>query len=220
MQRRFFVHACKRCNYASIAALGLCAMTLLPADSAHADRALADRANEAARSTQPSPTVRGSEPSDYQPVFHINYLRREEAKDCQVPLPPVGAISPFPLALRLGAMVSPRLKFDGGIDATLRGVHLFPGFTTRIDADAIVSANFGGVTTIVPITFDQIYSLNLPVSSRVYVGGGIGPYFGDVTRFGGKLIVGAEFSRIGLEGNLHFSGQGDPLFTIQARIGL
>jgi hypothetical protein len=220
MQGRFSVYSGSKGQCISAALLGVCAMTLLPAAPAHADRALADRANETARSTQSSRAVRGIEPSDYQPAFHLQYLRGTEVQDCQVPLPPVGAISPFPLALRLGAMVSPRLKFDGGIDATIRGFHLFPGMTTRVDVDAIVSANFGGVTTLVPLTFDQIYSLNLPVSSRVYIGGGIGPYFGDVTRFGGKLIVGAEFSRIGLEGNLHFSGQGDPLFTVQARIGL
>lgn len=202
------------------AALVLCAAVLLPAAPANADPTLADRVNEAARQAQPSMMARSDAPSDYQPAFRLNYLRTADKNDCQVPLPPVGAVSPFPLALRLGAMVSPRLKFDGGIDATLPGVHLLPGFSTRVDADAIVSANFGGISTVVPVTFDQIYNLNLPVSSRVYIGGGVGPYFGDVTRFGGKLIIGAEFSRFGLEGNVHFSGAGDPLLTVQARIGL
>ena len=192
---------------------------MLPGNSARADRALADRANAAARAEQ-TLAAPGVESSDYQPLFHLNYAPGVTGEDCQVPLPPVGSVSPFPLALRLGAMVSPRLKFAGGIDATLRGLRVLPGFTSRVDADAIVSANFGGISTIVPVTFDQIYNLNLPVSSRVYVGGGIGPYFGDVTRFGGKLIVGAEFNRFGLEGNIHFAGAGDPLFTIQARIGL
>lgn len=201
--------------------MGLSAVCVLAGSAgARADETLAQRANEAARAAEPAYAARPALSSDYQPLFKLNYGKSADQSDCQVPLPPVGAISPFPLALRLGAMVSPRTKFDGGIDATIRGLHLIPGASTRIDADAIVSANFGGVSTLVPITFDQIFSLNLPVSSRIYVGGGIGPYIGDKTRFGGKLIVGAEFSRIGLEGNIHFPGVGDTLFTIQARIGL
>jgi hypothetical protein len=175
--------------------------------------------NEAANRTNSPVIIRPNASSDYQPVFGIHYAPGS-SRECQVPLPPVGAISPFPLALRLGAMLSPRTKFDGGIDATIRGLRILPGFTSRVDADAIVSVNFGGVSTLVPVTFDQIYQLNLPVNSRVYLGGGIGPYFGDRTRFGGKLIVGAEFSRIGLEGNVHFAGVGDTLFTVQARLGL
>jgi hypothetical protein len=169
---------------------------------------------------QPAASAQLRRSSDYQPLFALDYVKSAGPADCQVPVPPVGAVSPFPIALRLGALVSPRFKFDGGIDATIPGVHLFPGLSTRVDADAIVSANFGGVSTLVPVTFDQIYNLNLPVGSRVYVGAGIGPYFGDRTRFGGKLIAGAEFNRIGLEGNLHFAGTGDTLFTVQARIGL
>ena len=77
------------------------------------------------------------------------------------------------------------------------------------------------VRTLFPVTFDQIYNLNLPVSSRVYVGGGVGAYFAHTTRFGGKVIVGAEIAKkFGLEGNLHFAGIGEALFTVQARIGL
>lgn len=219
MQRRYFVPTPGRTVAIMAGALFLCAAALLPTRYARADAALADRANAAASEALPAPAGFTAS-TDYQPEFGLDYFHRGAAQNCQVPLPPVGAVSPFPLALRLGAMVSPRFKFDGGIDATIPGLRLLPGFTSRVDLDAIVSANFGGVTTIVPLTFDQIYSLNLPVSSRVYVGGGIGPYFGDVTRFGGKLIVGAEFSKFGLEGNLHFAGSGDALLTVQARIGL
>ena len=220
MHRRYRARAGTRTIGIAAIVLGVGAAGIMPGARATAQGTLADRANEAANRTQPSSNTRHDRPSDYQPAFHLDYLHRRAAKDCQIPLPPIGAVSPFPLALRLGVLVSPRTKFVGGIDATIPGLHLLPGFSSRVDLDAIVSANFGGVSTLVPLTFDQIYNLNLPVSSRVYVGGGIGPYFGDTTRFGGKLIVGAEFSRLGLEGNVHFAGSGDTLFTVQARIGL
>ena len=127
---------------------------------------------------------------------------------------------PFPLHLRLGALLSPRTKFDGGIDVTL-GRGILPSSTTRIDADVIASANFRGISTLVPITLDQIYSKGLLGGNRLYFGAGIGPYIADRTRLGGKLFVGADLAvRIGVEGAVHFSGTGDPLLTLQARIGL
>ncbi len=133
----------------------------------------------------------------------------------------VGTFSPFPIALRLGANVSPRTRFAAGVDVLLPRLPLLPGFQSRIDLDAIFSVNFGGVSTIVPLTFDQIYSHGLAGGIRVYGGGGIGPYFGDVTRFGGKLLVGADFtSRLGAEADVHFSGAGDALVTVQLRVGL
>ena len=128
--------------------------------------------------------------------------------------------NPFPLHLRLGAMLSPRTKFDGGIDATL-GRGILPSLTTRIDADAIVSANFRGISTLVPITLDQIYSKGLLGGNRIYFGVGVGPYIAEKTRVGGKLFIGADLAlRVGVEGTVHFSGSGDPLLTLQARVGL
>ncbi|HEV2473899.1 MAG TPA: hypothetical protein VGS41_14585 [Chthonomonadales bacterium] len=133
----------------------------------------------------------------------------------------VGALSPFPLYLRLGLMFSPRTKFDGGVDLTLSGLHLTPDLSSRIDADVIVSANFGGISTLIPITFDQIYSHGLVTGNQLYIGGGIGPYIGKVTRFGGKLLAGVNFtSRLGAEVDVHFPGWGDPLVTAQVRLGL
>ncbi len=127
---------------------------------------------------------------------------------------------PFPLHLRLGAMLSPRTKFDGGIDVTL-GRGILPSSTTRIDADAILSANFRGISTLVPITLDQIYSKGLLGGNRLYFGAGLGPYIAERTRFGGKLFIGADLAvRIGVEGAVHFSGTGSPLLTLQARVGL
>lgn len=136
-------------------------------------------------------------------------------------LPPVGMVSPFPISVRLGAMLSPQTKFDGGIDVTLTGVHLMPSLTTRIDADAILSANLGGVSTLFPITIDQIFSQGLVAGSKVYFGAGVGPYIGSSTRLGGKVFVGAGISsRLTGELSLHFPGYGDPLVTLQARLGL
>ena len=215
----FCVQADPKAIGIAAAALGIFAMGILSGAPARAEGTLADRVNEVSNRTQPA-TGEIIQSTDYQPMFHLDYPRRATARDCQVPLPPIGAVSPFPIALRLGALISPRTKFVGGIDATIPGLHLFPGFSSRVDADAIISANFGGVSTLVPVTFDQIYNLNLPVNSRVYLGVGVGPYFGNKIRFGGKLIAGAEFNRFGLEGNIHFAGIGDPLFTVQARIGL
>ena len=127
---------------------------------------------------------------------------------------------PFPLHLRLGAMLSPRTKFDGGIDVTL-GRGILPSLSTRIDLDAIVSANFHGISTLVPITLDQIYSKGLLGGNRLYFGAGVGPYIADKTRLGGKLFIGADLAvRIGVEGAVHFAGTGTPLLTLQARVGL
>jgi len=151
------------------------------------------------------------------PEMHIS-LRPEDTRCRQVP---VGALSPFPISLRLGAMVSPRTKFAGGVDVTLSGVHIIPQLSTRIDADAIISANFGGVSTLIPITFDQIYSQGLAAGSKVYLGAGVGPYIGDVTRLGGKVFVGAGLSsRLSAEADLHFAGAGDSIVTVQLRLGL
>lgn len=136
-------------------------------------------------------------------------------------LPSVGSVSPFPISLRLGAMLSPSTKFDGGIDVTLPGVHLAPNLSTRIDADVILSANFGGISTLIPITVDQIFSQGLVAGSKFYIGAGIGPYIGDTTRLGGKVFVGAGISsRLTGEVSMHFPGFGDPLFTAQVRVGL
>ena len=136
-------------------------------------------------------------------------------------LDPVSVASKVvPIALRLGAMVSPRTKFIGGADFSFPNAKIGP-FYPRIDAEAIVSANFGGITTLVPVTFNAVYSKALPAGTHVYGGAGIGPYFGEVTRFGGKIFLGGDISRtFGLEGDVQFAGQGDALVTISARLGL
>ncbi|HLI47280.1 MAG TPA: hypothetical protein VKV18_01120 [Chthonomonas sp.] len=126
-----------------------------------------------------------------------------------------------PLNLRLGAELSPRTKFDGGVDLDVPGVHFGRGSSARIDFDAIVSANFGGVSTLFPLTFDLIYHPAFVGIHNPYLGFGIGPYFGERTRFGGKIVFGANFTReLGLEGAVHFAGFGPALFTLQLRFPL
>lgn len=128
----------------------------------------------------------------------------------------------YPFAIRLGAAVSPRIKFVGGADLAIRHLGIGRNWTGRVTAEAIVSANFGGNSTVVPITFDEAYYFPEKVGSlRPYVGFGLGPYIGDTTRFGGKIFVGARFSQqISGEATLHFTGYGDPLFVLQARTSL
>jgi hypothetical protein len=129
------------------------------------------------------------------------------------------ATGQYILALRLGLSVSPRTRFAGGIDVTLPRLSLGKGLTTRIDAETIVSANFGGISTLIPLTFNQVYSAGSVSRTRVYVGAGIGPYFGEITRFGGKVFVGAGLSeKIGVELGVHFPGFDDPMVTLQARL--
>ena len=136
-------------------------------------------------------------------------------------LDPVAVASKVvPIAIRLGAMVSPRTKFVGGADFSFPNAKIGP-FYPRIDAEAIISANFGAISTLVPVTVNAVYSKTLPAGTHLYGGAGIGPYFGEVTRFGGKLFLGGDISRtFGLEGDVQFAGQGDALVTISARFGL
>ena len=131
------------------------------------------------------------------------------------------SVSPFPISLRLGAMVSPRIAFNGGIDVRFPQLHLGSGLTARADFNAIVAANFGGVNSIFDLTFGAVYGFGIATGQRVYVGAGVGPYFADQVRFGGRLILGVNAtSRIGGELNLHFAGIGNPLLTLQVRLRL
>ena len=125
----------------------------------------------------------------------------------------------YPFAIRLGAVVSPRVKFIGGADLTLPQYGLGANWAARVDAEAIVSANLGGNSTVIPLTFNEVYfSPNASASHSPYAGFGIGPYFGDTTRFGGKIFVGARVSpRLSGELSLHFPGYGDPLLAAQLR---
>jgi hypothetical protein len=133
----------------------------------------------------------------------------------------VNSISPFPFAVRLGAMISPRLAFLGGVDVLLRGINPAPGWDLRVDGEVIVDANVNDVSTLFPVTLDIIYNKSLLAGSKFYAGAGIGPYFGDVTRFGGKLLVGFSLtSNLAAEAELHYPGDSELPLTVMLRLGL
>lgn len=128
----------------------------------------------------------------------------------------------YPLALRLGATLSPRVRFVGGGDITFPTLSIGQGFVSRLDAEVIVAANFGGVSALVPVTFNQVYSRGLVEGARrVYGGIGFGPYIGEVTRLGGKFFIGTDItSRYGAEFTVHFPGFGGPMTALQLRYNL
>ncbi len=133
----------------------------------------------------------------------------------------ISLTNPLGVHLRVGAMVSPRTKFIGGLDVTIPGLGFGTNYSTRVDADAIVSANIGGVSTLIPLTINEVYSKGLITGTRFYGGAGVGAYIGKVTRLGGKIFVGVDLAgRISGELGVHFSGFGDPLLTLQARLPL
>lgn len=165
-----------------------------------------------------------SRATDSAPTLTSNSRARLARRGGQIPgaglLP-----NPLRVTLRLGAMVSPRLGFAGGVDLTVPKLSILPNWETRIDADVIIvgrpsplSFNY---TTFIPVTINQVYSKGVVSGTRFYFGAGVGPYFGKVTRLGGKVFVGADLtSRLSVEAGVHFSGTGDPLVTGQVRFPL
>lgn len=131
------------------------------------------------------------------------------------------AVNPMTyLSLHGGAMVSPRGAGLVGVDFSLPTASLGNGWHGRIDADVIIKANFAGVDTVVPVTFDQVYYSPTGSGHNVYFGGGLGALFGGNTVFDGKLILGSEFtSRLGGELNVHFN-EHDTLLTLFVRVHL
>jgi hypothetical protein len=61
------------------------------------------------------------------------------------------------LSFHAGAMLSPRGGGLVGLDASMPSLSLGYGMKGRLDADVIFKANLGGIDTIVPVTFDQIF---------------------------------------------------------------
>ena len=125
------------------------------------------------------------------------------------------------IALRGGAMVSPRGAGLVGADFSLPNSNVGNGaWHVRIDADAIIKANFGGVNTAIPVTVDLLsYAPSGgPSGHNIYYGGGLGAVFGGRSVFDGKLVLGTELtSKIGAELNVHFT-EHDTLLTLLARL--
>jgi len=159
-------------------------------------------------------TARAEEASHRTMV--ANYLPARAAS----PDPVSSTLNPLSnLALRGGAMVSPRGAGLVGLDFTLPSiVGIGTGAHTRIDADVIFKANFGGVNTIIPVTIDQLYSAPASVTGRtVYYGGGLGAILSGPAKFDGKLVLGMDLVKsLGAELNVHFT-EHDTLLTILAR---
>lgn len=125
------------------------------------------------------------------------------------------------LSIHAGAMVAPRGAGLAGVDASIPSISLGNGWHGRLDADVIFKANLGGIDTIIPITFDQVYySAGGAGSHNVYYGGGVGAVLGGNTVFDAKLILGTELTnKIGGELNVHFTER-DTLVCLFARIHL
>jgi hypothetical protein len=123
------------------------------------------------------------------------------------------------LSFHAGAMLSPRGGGLVGLDASMPSLSLGYGMKGRLDADVIFKANLGGIDTIVPVTFDQIfYSPSVAGGKKMYVGGGLGAILSGPAVFDGKLILGTEVSRnLGAELNFHFNKY-DTLVTLFARL--
>lgn len=123
------------------------------------------------------------------------------------------------ISLHGGVMLTPNVGGLVGVDASIPGLNLGNGWHSRIDADVIFNAGFGGIDTIVPVTFDQLYySPNGASGHNVYYGVGLGAILSGPVSFDGKLILGTEISRnFGAEVNLHLNRH-DPLLTLFARL--
>src|SRR5579872_942922 len=103
------------------------------------------------------------------------------------------------LSVHGGAMVSPRGAGLAGVDVDVPSVSLGNGWHGRVDADAIIKANFGGIDTVFPVTLDQVYySPNAAGGHNVYWGAGLGAVLNGPVVFDGKLLIGTEVTtRIG-----------------------
>jgi hypothetical protein len=125
------------------------------------------------------------------------------------------------LALRAGALVSPRVAGLIGIDATLPRFSIAPGWKGRLDVDVIISASLINTNTAVPVTINQIYYQPQTGKTDVYAGFGIGAIFGGDANFTGKLILGANFtSRFSGEVNVHFTDREKTLVLLLGRFRL
>ena len=123
------------------------------------------------------------------------------------------------ISLHGGAMFGPRFGGLVGIDASIPGLNMGNGFHSRIDADVIFKANFAGIDTVVPVTFDQLwYSPNAASGHNMYLGAGVGAVLSGPITYDVKLIAGTELTnKLGAEVNVHLTGH-DTLWTAFVRL--
>ncbi len=123
-------------------------------------------------------------------------------------------------SLRLGLMFSPRGAGIAGLDVTIPQLSILTGWTVRVDADAIIKANFGGANTVFPVTFNLINNVPGTVGGRsAYFGIGAGGILGSgKTEFVAKGTLGAGLSRgIAAEANVLF-GENDTVLSAVIRL--
>lgn len=136
--------------------------------------------------------------------------------------PPPTTVNPTTyVSLRAGAMLSPRVAADVGLDVDIPGLSIGSGWHGRADLDVLIKTGFLNADTAVPVTLDEIYYAPRAIGGySVYAGFGIGAIFASNTQVIGKLLVGVPLlRRLDAEANLDISGN-DTLFTIFARIHL
>ncbi len=132
------------------------------------------------------------------------------------PIPTV----PIALSLRGGAMVAPRGAGLAGIDIPVPSIALLDGWEGRLDADVIFEADFAEISTIVPVTFNQMRYTEDMSGRSLYVGAGAGALLGGKAKLIGKGIVGLELSaRLAVEGNIIFT-DAKTMVTVVGRLHL
>jgi hypothetical protein len=124
------------------------------------------------------------------------------------------------IAVRGGAMFSPRSAGLAGIDVTIPSMGGDRG-RFRADADVIFRANINGVKTVIPVTLNQIYYA--PTGNgllNLYYGAGGGAVFSGPVKWTAKFIVGTNLgNKLALEGNVYLT-QRETLFLVAGRLKL
>jgi len=131
-------------------------------------------------------------------------------------------------SVRLGILPSNSSQFVVGLDFTLTRLRLSPAFVTRVDADLFAPFNTRQYTNTpksrLGLTLDEVYVGNPTAHHGFYAGLGIGPYYQvnpHAVRFGAKLFIGANFSRIlSAEVGVHFPGSDETIVSLEGRVAL
>ncbi|MBM3493432.1 MAG: hypothetical protein FJX72_03775 [Armatimonadetes bacterium] len=135
-------------------------------------------------------------------------------------LGPAEPVMPVTMSLRGGIMTAPRGAGLAGIDIAVPSVSLLDGWEGRLDADVIFKANLADISTVVPVTLNQVrYSQD--VSGRsVYFGAGAGALLGGKAKLIGKALLGVEVSaRLAVEGNVIITDD-KTMITVLGRLHL